>query len=126
MIVERIKPQLAEVISREQFGFLPNKHIHDAIGVSQECIHTSKIKKTQIHSNEVGFGKSIRQSKLEFIRVCVAPDWVSCRGVKLDPNMCDFISFCDTSEWISHEFLWKHKRVKTRLSVIPVAILTYY
>ena len=35
MIVERIKPKLVEVISREQFGFLSNRQILDAIRVTQ-------------------------------------------------------------------------------------------
>ena len=44
VILERIKHKLSEVVSKEQFGFLPNMQILDAIGVTQECLHTSKTK----------------------------------------------------------------------------------
>ena len=36
----RIKTVLARCISSEQFGFLPGRQIHDAVGVIQEGMHT--------------------------------------------------------------------------------------
>ena len=41
----RIKPVLSEIISEEQFGFLNNRKIHDAILLAQETIHTIKKEK---------------------------------------------------------------------------------
>lgn len=43
-IAERIKPFLALAVSREQFGFLHDRQIMDAVGVAQECIHSVKVK----------------------------------------------------------------------------------
>jgi len=45
IIAERIKPYLARFITKEQFGFIPNRQIHDAVGLAQEGIHTIKVKK---------------------------------------------------------------------------------
>ena len=45
IITNRIKPKLSRVVSKEQFGFLSNRQIMDAIGVSQECLHSVKVKK---------------------------------------------------------------------------------
>ena len=35
IIANRINPKLSEVVSKQQFGFLSNRQILDAIGVSQ-------------------------------------------------------------------------------------------
>ena len=40
-----IKPVLVKFISKEQFNFLSNRKIMDSIRVSQECLHSIKIKK---------------------------------------------------------------------------------
>ena len=40
-----IKPVLVKFISKEKFNFLSNRKIMDAIRVSQECLHSIKIKK---------------------------------------------------------------------------------
>jgi len=38
---------LAEYISKEQFGFLPERQIIEAIGLAQESLHSIKVKKLQ-------------------------------------------------------------------------------
>eukprot|EP00253_Pinus_taeda_P002680 PITA_02680 len=45
VIATRIVPILSRNISMEQFGFLDGRQIHEAIGVSQEVIHSVKQKK---------------------------------------------------------------------------------
>jgi len=42
LISNKIKPKLVEVMSKEQFGFLANRKIVDAIGITQECLHSIK------------------------------------------------------------------------------------
>ena len=42
---KRLKPKLADVISKEQFGFLGNREILKAAGITQECLHSIKMKK---------------------------------------------------------------------------------
>ena len=44
IISNRIKPILSNFISPEQFSFLENRQIHEAIGFSQEGIHSMYIK----------------------------------------------------------------------------------
>lgn len=45
IIAERIKSVLGASVSGEQFAFLPNRHISDAVGVAQECLHSIKSKR---------------------------------------------------------------------------------
>jgi hypothetical protein len=45
IIARRLKPILSSSISREQFGFLEGRKIHEAIGVAQEGMHNMKTKK---------------------------------------------------------------------------------
>ena len=44
IIADSLKPKLSETISKEKFGFLANRQILDAIGTTQECIHSVKIR----------------------------------------------------------------------------------
>jgi hypothetical protein len=41
-IARRLKTILSEKISKEQFGFLEGRQIHEAIGVAQEVMHSVK------------------------------------------------------------------------------------
>jgi hypothetical protein len=44
-IANRLKDTLAKCISTEQFGFLKDRLIFDVVGITQECLHSAKIKK---------------------------------------------------------------------------------
>jgi hypothetical protein len=45
IIANRIKPILSRSLSEEQLGFLKGRQIQDAIGTTQECLHSIKMKK---------------------------------------------------------------------------------
>ena len=45
IIAQRIKPILSKVITEEQFGFLQNRQILDAVYIAQEVIYTIKKEK---------------------------------------------------------------------------------
>ena len=47
VITQRLKKVLSKIISHEKFGVLENRQIHEAIGVSQEGMHSIKLKKTK-------------------------------------------------------------------------------
>jgi len=47
IISNRIKPMLAHYISKEQFVFLRERQIIEAIGLAQESLHSIKVKKLQ-------------------------------------------------------------------------------
>ena len=47
VIANRIKPLLVETLSLEQFGFLRNRQIFEVVGVTQECLHSIKVKKLE-------------------------------------------------------------------------------
>ena len=44
----RLKAMLSDIISEEQFGFLNNRHIYDAISLAREIVHTIKKEKKSI------------------------------------------------------------------------------
>lgn len=48
IIATRIKNKLALCISEEQFGFLKDRLIFDAVGLTQECMHTAKSRKKPV------------------------------------------------------------------------------
>jgi hypothetical protein len=45
MISMKLKPTLYEVMSLEQFGFLPYMQMHNVVGVAHVALHSIKIKK---------------------------------------------------------------------------------
>lgn len=45
IITNKINPILSQHISMEQFSFLENRQIHEAIGITQEGLHSIKLKK---------------------------------------------------------------------------------
>ena len=44
IISTRIKKILGRIISKEQFGYLPGRQIHEAVGIIQECLHSIHVK----------------------------------------------------------------------------------
>ena len=76
IISNMIKPYLAISMSKEQFGFLSNRLIMDAIGVAQEGLHSIKIKKL----NAIIL-------KLDMIKAYDRVDWVYLRLVLLQNNL---------------------------------------
>jgi len=61
IIALRIKPSLAEMVTKEQFSFLPNKKIMGAIGIAKEYFHSIK--------------KNVLIFKMDLIKPY---DWVDC------------------------------------------------
>jgi ribonuclease HI len=47
IIARRLNPFLSEAISKEQFGFLEGRQIHEAIGLAQEGLHSLKIARSK-------------------------------------------------------------------------------
>ena len=45
IIPERLKPFLGKDISQEQFAFLPDRKITDAVGTIPKCLHSVKVQK---------------------------------------------------------------------------------
>jgi hypothetical protein len=47
VIARRIKSILSTSVFQEQFGFMEGTHIHEAIGVAHEAIHSIKTRKSK-------------------------------------------------------------------------------
>ena len=69
IIANRIKPKLFEVVSKQQFGFLSNRQILDAIGVSQQFLHLVKVKKLSCLIMKVDLAKSYDKVNWVFLRL---------------------------------------------------------
>lgn len=69
IITNRIKVGLSKHIYMEQFGFLLNKQIHDAVGVAQECLHTIKINNLQALILKMDLVKGYDRVDWNFLRL---------------------------------------------------------
>ena len=69
IITNSINPKLSKVVSKQQFGFLSNRQILDAIGVSQEFLHSIKVKKLSSLILKVDLAKSYDKVNWVFLRL---------------------------------------------------------
>ena len=69
IIVDRLKPFLSKFISKEQFGFLDNRQVLDAIGTTQECLHTVKAKNIRSVVMKLGLAKAYDKVNWDFLRL---------------------------------------------------------
>jgi hypothetical protein len=65
----RLKPILSKSLSSEQLNFLKGRHILDAIGTAQECIHSIKHKKIQELILKLDLKKSYDCVSWDFLRL---------------------------------------------------------
>ena len=68
-IAQRLKPILSEIITKEQFGFLFNCQIHDAVSLSQELIHTIKRCKSKAFALKLDLSKAYDRVNWTFLRL---------------------------------------------------------
>jgi hypothetical protein len=65
----RLKPILSTSISREQFGFLEGRQIHEAIGVAQEGLHNMKTRKLKGAVVKIDLSKAYDRVSWLYIRL---------------------------------------------------------
>ena len=68
-IALRLKPILSKVITQEQFGFLENRQIHDAVSLAQETIHTIKLSKNSAFVLKLDLSKAYDRVNWTFLRL---------------------------------------------------------
>ena len=68
-MAHRIKPILSKVIIEEQFGFLQNKQILDAVSIAQEVIHSIKKEKQSYFDLNLDLSKDYDWVSWTFIRL---------------------------------------------------------
>lgn len=81
IIAERLKQILGKFISEEQFAFLQDRKITDGVGVVQECLHTTKVKRRTAFFLTLDLAKAYNRVdwsylKLILIQVGLTPDMV--------------------------------------------------
>lgn len=69
VIAIRIKPILSRHISKEQFGFLNGRQIHEAIGVAQETLHSVKQKNKKGAVIKIDLSKAYDRINWIYIRL---------------------------------------------------------
>jgi hypothetical protein len=69
VIARRLKDLLSEKVSKEQFGFLEGRKIHEAIGVAQEGLHSIKTKKAKGVILKIDLSKAYDRVSWLYIRL---------------------------------------------------------
>ena len=72
VISVRIKKVLCGSISGEQFGFLPGRQIHDAVGVVQEGLHSIHSKHLKSVVLKLDLSKAYDQVSWSYLRVILS------------------------------------------------------
>lgn len=90
IIVERLKPFLANCITSEQFGFLHHRLIHDVVGLAQEGIHTIKTKDIPVILLKLGLVKAYDKIDWTFLRLLLL-------HIGLEQDLVGWIMACVTN-----------------------------
>jgi len=90
VIAERLKPWLSRVISPEQFGFLKDRQIFDAVGAAQEGIHSIKDRKIKASLMKVDLNKAYDRVDWGYLRLLLL-------HIGLSGNVVRWIMACVTS-----------------------------
>lgn len=69
IIANRIKPKLSEWMTNEQFSFLANRQILDAVGITQEVLHSVKLRKQKALMLKIDLVKAYDQVNWDFLRL---------------------------------------------------------
>jgi hypothetical protein len=69
IIACRLRPILSKVIGDEQFGFLQNRQIHDAVAIAQESLHSVKKKKLKVAFLKLDLSKAYDRVNWTFLRL---------------------------------------------------------
>jgi hypothetical protein len=69
IIACRLRPILSKVIGDEQFGFLQNRQIHDAVALAQESLHSVKKKKLKVSFFKLDLSKAYDRVNWTFLRL---------------------------------------------------------
>jgi hypothetical protein len=111
IINNRIKPMLSKFMTKEQFGFLDDRQILDAIGVSQESIHNIKSKKMKALIMNIDLMKAYDRVNWDFLRLVLlqvglsleATNWIM--GCVTSTNFVVLINGAPTEFFKSHKGL---------------------
>jgi hypothetical protein len=69
IIARRLKPFVSKAISKEPFRFLEGLHIHEAIGVAQEVLHSLKNARTKAEILKIDLSKTYYRVSWDYIRL---------------------------------------------------------
>jgi hypothetical protein len=82
IIAIRIKPILSRFLSKEQLGFLKGRQIIDAIGTTQECLHSIKTKKSKALILKLDLKKAFDCIDWDFLRLILTQTGFSQQMIK--------------------------------------------
>jgi hypothetical protein len=81
VIANRIKPILSRELSCEQLGFLKGRQILDAIGTTQECIHSIKARKQKSLILKLDLRKAYDCVNWDFLRMILVQTGFSVHSI---------------------------------------------
>jgi hypothetical protein len=81
LIANRLKPVLSRSLSSKQLGFLQGRQILDAIGTTQECLHSIKIKKSKALILKLDLKKAFDCIDWDFLRLILVQTGFSLKTI---------------------------------------------
>eukprot|EP00253_Pinus_taeda_P017813 PITA_17813 len=94
ILSSRLKPHLPSLISENQGGFLPNRHITDSILLVQEAIHSSISRKEKVFVLKLDLANAFDRVRHSFLYAVL-------HKMGFDPFFINMIKACISNSWIS-------------------------
>jgi hypothetical protein len=95
IIVDRVKKIFSKTISKENFGFLHGRQIHEAIGVAQESLHYIKTQRLKAMVMKLDLSKAYNRTNWLYFETYTDSYWFLCSNDKLDYGLLVFNFFCN-------------------------------
>ena len=125
IIAIRIKPVLSKALSLEEFGFLHDRQILDAIGITQKVVHSIKQKEIEGSAIEDGSEKDFYKVDWDFLRLILIQIGMLLLVVKWIMAYVTFAQFVVLVNGAPYPF-FKSGRGMTRLSTLSFAFSPYH
>jgi len=94
LLANRLKSILLGVILEEQFGFLFNRQIHDAVGLAQEGMHTIKVDKIPAVILKIDLAKPYDKVNWLYLKIVIDSNRDEPSDNELDHGLPFFCFFC--------------------------------
>jgi hypothetical protein len=95
IMTQRLKPILIELISKEQFGFLQHRQIHDAMALAQEALHSIKLSKQEAVILKINLSKAYYRVNWTYLHLILLQLGINLNTLNWIMGCVQSVSFLD-------------------------------
>ena len=123
IISTRIKKILGRIISKEQFGFLPGRQIHEAVGIIQEGLHSIHCKVMKSVVLKIDLSKAYDHVNWTYLRVIMTKMVFFVPFITWVMSSISSVSFVVLINGVASSFFRSGRRLRQDCPLAPLLFL---